>query len=136
LLELLYSSAVLPVVASSAAAVLVAMTDRRFSRSDLRIDAVSAVGQDGRMLVFEEQDAAYLAWLGVNPAGYVINAFRPPKPDSLRLHRATCSKIKGVPANGSYWTQTRIKVCGHRDELEEWASREVGGEVWNCPLCM
>jgi len=85
---------------------------------------------------FEEDDAGYLAWLAAHPAGFVVNAYRPPAAAYLPLHRTTCRTIKGIPASGRHWTHTTIKVCGDRGELEAWARQEVGGEVQACLLCV
>ena len=87
------------------------------------------------MVCFVEDDRGYLDWLAAHPTGFVINTYRHPKPDYLRLHSATCRMINGTPTNGRRWTAEYIKVCGTRSELESWAATAVGGQAQPCPLC-
>jgi hypothetical protein len=88
------------------------------------------------METFVDDDAGYLEWLAANPGGFVLNTYRNPRPSYLRLHMSTCRNISGTPANGSRWTVTYVKRCGSRAELEDFASREIGGDVWACPTCL
>ncbi len=81
-----------------------------------------------------DDDAGYLAWTAAHPHEYVLNTERSPNPNYLRLHRAACRMINGMPANGRHWTLHYRKVCGTRAELESYAA-SVGGAVWVCPLC-
>ena len=85
---------------------------------------------------FQDQDEAYLTWVAKNPDAFVLNTYRNPRANYLRLHRASCPRISGLPANGVHWTVDYIKVCGSRAELETWARVEVGGQPWECPTCM
>ena len=88
------------------------------------------------METFQDDEAGYLRWLDANPGKFVLNTYRNPRPSYLRLHRATCRSITGTPANGSSWTKTYVKRCGTQAELENYATRDVGGEVQNCPTCL
>jgi hypothetical protein len=82
-----------------------------------------------------DDDAGYLQWLIAHPDGFVINTERNPRPTYVVLHRASCPTISGDPAHGAQWTHDYIKVCGNRSELEEFATREVGGAVQPCGIC-
>lgn len=89
-----------------------------------------------RMIQFCDNDAAYLEWISANEQGFVLNTYRSPRPDYIRLHRATCHLIRGVPSNGARWTSTYVKVCGGRSDLERWAASVVGGAIWECSRCL
>lgn len=88
------------------------------------------------MQTFLDDDRGYLAWLAGHPDGYVVNADRPPNSSYLRLHRATCRTISAQPATGSAWTVTSTKICGERQELADWARREVSSVLSPCATCM
>ncbi len=51
------------------------------------------------------------------------------------LHRAGCGTITGKPARGTTFTGEYAKVCGERNELEEFA-RHLGGHAQPCGLCL
>jgi hypothetical protein len=95
----------------------------------------SASPVDG-LVIFTDNDAGYLAWLDANPAGFVVNTLRTPSLGNLILHRATCGTITGTPARGDQWTGEWIKVCSQElVALNDWAKREVGGELRPCRRC-
>lgn len=88
------------------------------------------------LIIFTDDDAAYLQWVKQHPLGYVLNATRPPLPDFLVLHLASCRAVYGEPSVGDYWTAESVKVCStDRAEIEAWAQNEVGGQVMTCELC-
>jgi hypothetical protein len=84
---------------------------------------------------FVDDDHGYLDWLDHHPDGFVINTGRTPSAAYLMLHRASCGTITGKPARGSTFTDEYIKVCGERNELEEFA-RHLGGHAQPCGLCL
>jgi len=85
---------------------------------------------------FIDDDSGYLKWLRMNPTGLVVNCARRPRASYLKLHRATCATINGMPARGRTWTGPYIKVCSqYRSALAHWAETAVGGELDPCPLC-
>lgn len=84
---------------------------------------------------FVDDDFAYLSWTAGHPSGYVINTYRNPSAAYLVLHRTSCRTITGTPANGSTFTRVYAKVCGSRNELEEFAAK-LGGSLRLCGLCM
>src|ERR1035438_9825407 len=61
--------------------------------------------------VFIDDDDGYLAWLYDHARGYVLNAARKPTASYLMLHRADCSTIGNVPANGLAWTSDLLNFC-------------------------
>lgn len=88
------------------------------------------------MIKFIDDDQAYLDWIDRNPELFVINAERKPHAAYIRLHRATCQMISGVPANGRHWTKNYLKLVGTREELETWAQESFNVEPWSCPRCI
>ena len=95
----------------------------------------SAKPVDG-LVIFTDNDAGYLAWLDANPAGFVVNTLRNPNPNNLVLHHTSCRTITGQPTRGSGWTGAYVKVCSTDvDALQDWARREVGGELRPCGIC-
>src|SRR5579863_3164965 len=88
------------------------------------------------LLHFVDDDAGYLAWLADHGPEFVINTYRAPASAYLKLHRATCSTITGVPARGATFTGGDYsKLCGSRDDLEVFA-RNLGGDASPCGLCL
>jgi hypothetical protein len=84
---------------------------------------------------FVDDNRGYLDWLDHHPDGFVINTGRIPSAAYLMLHRARCWTISGKPARGTTFTGDYIKVCGERDELEDFA-RHLGGHTRPCGLCL
>ena len=89
------------------------------------------------IVIFKDDDLGYLYWLDSNPGGYVVNCHRNPTQDYLKLHRANCYSISGVPSKGKWWTNQYIKVCSmDKNALADWAMTRVGGEIQPCSHCM
>jgi hypothetical protein len=84
---------------------------------------------------FVDDDRGYLDWLDHHPDGFVVNTGRTPSAAYLMLHRAGCGTITGKPARGTTFTGEYAKVCGGRNELEEFA-RHLGGHAQPCGLCL
>jgi hypothetical protein len=87
------------------------------------------------MIIFINEDEAYLRWIDQHPGGYVVNATRRPTAAYLKLHRATCVHIS--TDRRSNWTSPDyIKVCSTKlDQLNAWALEEIGGELQSCGFC-
>lgn len=87
------------------------------------------------MIIIINDDEHYLRWIDENHTGFVVNAQNPPSPNNLFLHRATCGHIRS--SERSNWTtKSYLKVCSKNvDELNEWASRTIGGELASCGHC-
>ncbi len=87
------------------------------------------------MIIFIDEDDAYLHWVDQNPAGFVVNSQRRPVSAYLLLHRATCSHISS--ATRTNWTTDQyIKICSADvDQLHAWAQCEVGGDLKPCSFC-
>jgi len=81
------------------------------------------------VIVFINEDEAYLHWIGLNLSGFVVNVRRRPTPDYLKMHRARCGYISSDKREN--WTTNQyIKVCSlDETELKEWARQEIGGEL-------
>lgn len=87
------------------------------------------------MLIIMNDDEHYLRWINENPNGYVANAQNPPSPNNLYLHCSSCSHISS--SKRSNWTtKDYLKVCSNDvNELNEWATGTVGGELASCGHC-
>jgi hypothetical protein len=84
--------------------------------------------------LFQDDDFGFFTWLESNPEGYFINSERRPRPAYLVLHRPGCPHFTGNPA--LHWTEEYIKFCSpRREDLENWATRDVGGKVTPCRAC-
>lgn len=84
---------------------------------------------------FINDDKGYLRWLAENPAGYVVNSFRTPTSNYLKLHRASCKHVNtGIENN---WTTTGyIKTCSTDPAaLDGWAVGATGSGVSPCGIC-
>lgn len=97
--------------------------------------SVAAAGMMIGMQRFVDDDRGYLDWVDHHPDGFVVNTARTPSAAYLVLHRASCGTITGKPARGITFTGEYAKVCGERNELEEfarhWAAmRSHAGCVW------
>jgi hypothetical protein len=85
---------------------------------------------------FENDDTGYLAWLGHNPEGFVINCNANPSPNYVTVHRATCHTINGTPTKGTEWTVLYRKVCGDTvSDLDRWAADNVATHPHRCGSC-
>src|SRR5262249_24418004 len=92
-------------------------------------------GEDRRMERFVDNDRGYLGWLDLHPDAFVLNTGRTPSDAYLMLHRASCGTITGKPASGTTLTGEYAKVCGERNELEEF-TRHLGDSAQPCGLCL
>jgi hypothetical protein len=85
---------------------------------------------------FLDDDQGYLAWATEHSDGYVVNADRTLSPNSLTLHRASCSCIGGPAANGRTRTANYRKVCGADvDVLVDWCRNDIGTDPARCRHC-
>ena len=87
------------------------------------------------MIIFIAEDEAYLHWVDSNQSGFVVNTYRRPVSSYLVVHRATCPHVS--TATRTNWTTKQyIKVCCRSlRELQNWAERELGGQLKNCAFC-
>ena len=86
------------------------------------------------MIIIENDDDAYLAWLDANPDGFVINAENPPRAATIRLHRVRCTHIS-TSARSNWTTGSYFKICSNLVyELEDWSNRVVG-TLTACSFC-
>lgn len=86
--------------------------------------------------IFNNDDTGYLRWVKANPRAYVVNTTKPALPNFLILHLASCPAVYGEAGVGNYWTAGSLKACSaRRNELEDWAQNQIGGQVQACRLC-
>lgn len=91
---------------------------------------------------FDGNDKPYLAWLVVNPNGYVINRRRGKSKTYAVLHRATCRLIRTyneMARPGGFTERKYIKACSTSIEpLKVYArkmGRHDGSFSGKCKLC-
>jgi hypothetical protein len=89
------------------------------------------------MIIFLNDDRAYLYWVTHHRKGYVMDGRRRPKLGHLLLHRATCGEVKsGSSRRMHYTTGAKLKACSlNRIELETWADEESGHRSAYCSAC-
>jgi hypothetical protein len=89
------------------------------------------------MIIFLNDDRAYLYWVTHHRQGFVLDGRRKPKLGHLVVHRATCQEIKSTGSRRTHWTSgSKLKACcSNRTELEAWAAEETGASPERCPKC-
>jgi hypothetical protein len=82
-------------------------------------------------VTFVDDDAGFVRWRDTYQSGFVLSHERKPRPNFLKLHRASCPTLRGDrPARGGDWTRVLPKTCSHAlDDLERWAQMTTGGEL-------
>jgi hypothetical protein len=113
---------------------------RRFSsaepRRTLTRGARDVEIDSANLLVFRDDDSGYLAWIAVNPSGFVLNILRSLNPSTAKVHRAGCRTILGEPARGKVWTGPYIKLCAAElRDLDDWAAGRFGTLIARCGTC-
>ena len=64
------------------------------------------------MILFLDEDRAYLHWVLHHRTGFVLDCLRHPRKTHLVLHRATCPLVKQAAAKRTHWTTGRhMKGC-------------------------
>src|SRR5690242_10841897 len=92
--------------------------------------------------VFEDDEAGYLGWLAQHPRGWLVDSSRLPRGGSVRLHRASCWTMSGIPAMGTSWAAgswtagTQTKACSTSvAALRRWASLTLRQDLATCGHC-
>lgn len=76
---------------------------------------------EAKHFMAKEDEAAYLAWLGANPDGLVLNAYRKPTPTYLVLHKVGTRCLRHPNPTKDY-----SKLCGSRAEIADHLMRRFG----------
>jgi hypothetical protein len=89
------------------------------------------------MIIFLDEERAYLSWVTHHRAGYVLDTLRNPSKKHGTLHRATCSQTKRADSKRTHWTTGRhMKACSLQlDELVAWFAEQTGAPPADCPQC-
>lgn len=88
------------------------------------------------MIIFLNEDRAYLYWVTHHRQGFVLDGCWTPKVGHLLLHRATCSEIKTAGSRVHWTTGSKLKACGlERAEVEAWGLAQTGKPVAACETC-
>ena len=90
------------------------------------------------MIIFINDDRAYLNWVTHHRQGFVLEGRRRSKVGHLVLHRATCADVRPVAAKRMHWTTgAKLKACSlNFDELRAWALEETGAGASPCGKCL
>ena len=90
------------------------------------------------MIVFLDEERAYLYWVAHHRTGFVLDCFRKPSKSRLMVHRANCAEIKASASKHTHWTTGRhMKACSLDVEpLKAWAVEQAGTEPQLCATCM
>lgn len=91
----------------------------------------------GEARLFDNDEAAYLAWVQSNPGGFVANMDRAGcVPQYPMGHRATHAVVSS-PRIGNFTTGAYVKVCaGELEALEADLRSRYGRPVTRCGVCM
>ncbi|MEQ8786802.1 MAG: hypothetical protein RIC55_10910 [Pirellulaceae bacterium] len=89
------------------------------------------------MVIFLNEERAYLSWTGHHRDGYVLAGWRRPTRKTPTLHRASCGEIKSGAGGRSHWTTgRRLMACAASlEELTQWSNREYGEAPQACTQC-
>jgi hypothetical protein len=89
------------------------------------------------MLIFVNEDRAYLSWLAHHRHGYVLDMLRKPTRKQPVIHRATCGEIKPAKTKKTHCTTGRhLKACSlDVEELLSWAQTECETAPVDCEHC-
>jgi hypothetical protein len=89
------------------------------------------------MIIFLNDDRAYLSWVTHHRGGFVLDGRRRPRLTHLLIHRATCAEVKQSADRRSHLTTAgRLKACAATvEELQHWAVEETEKEPDCCEKC-
>lgn len=90
------------------------------------------------MILFMDEDRAYLSWLTHHRNGFVLECARKPSKHHLMLHRATCRAVKHSETKKTHWTTGQhMKACSlDAEQLKAWALEQTGVEPNGCADCL
>lgn len=89
------------------------------------------------MILFLDEDRAYLNWVTHHRQGFVLDCLRHLTKSHLFVHRATCPAIKHAESKRSHWTTGKhMKGCSLvLEQLITWAKDQTDHEPTFCPDC-
>jgi hypothetical protein len=87
------------------------------------------------MIIFLDEDGAYLSWVKRHGAGFVLDGTRQHGRHKGLLHRSTCADIR--TGKHKHWTTgKRLKACSmDLGELAQWARESLGKDAAECAAC-
>jgi hypothetical protein len=90
------------------------------------------------MILFLDEDRAYLSWVTHHRHGFVLDCQRKPTKHHLILHRAICPDVKHSATKATHWTTGHhMKACSlNADELKVWAHEQTGADPSGCVTCL
>ena len=90
------------------------------------------------MILFLDEDRAYLSWVTHHRNGFVLDGHRKPTNHRMTLHRATCPETKHSATKPTHWTTSHhMKACSlDAEELKRWAKEQTGADPSGCVSCL
>ncbi len=90
------------------------------------------------MILFMDEERAYLSWVTHHRSGFVLDCSRKPSKHHLTLHRATCPSVKHSATKKTHWTTGQhMKACSlDAEELKAWAKEQTSVEPSGCVECL
>ncbi|MGV0580860.1 SIMPL domain-containing protein [Mycolicibacterium elephantis] len=90
---------------------------------------------DSDIVEFRDDDDGYWRWVQTHADGFVVNIQRSYSPANARLHRADCWTISPGQNKGAV-THQYVKACSTQlNDLDQWATRQVGHPITRCGTC-
>ena len=89
------------------------------------------------MILFTDEDRAYLNWVTHHRTGFVLDCLRHPTKAHLILHRATCPAVKRSASKRTHWTTGKhMKGCSlDIEQLKTWGKDQTEHEPTYCSQC-
>jgi hypothetical protein len=90
------------------------------------------------MILFMNEERAYLSWVTHHRKGFVLECNRKPAKHHVMLHRATCPNVKHSATKATHWTAGHhMKACSlDAEELKAWAREQTNAEAGSCVSCL
>jgi hypothetical protein len=90
------------------------------------------------MIIFLDEDRAYLAWVTHHRPGFVLDARRKLSKKHVTMHRANCPEVRHASTRHTHWTTGQhLKACAmDAVELVAWVREQIDVEPNSCETCL
>lgn len=87
--------------------------------------------------LFDNDEAAYLAWVQANPNGFVANIDRAQAFQQYPMVHVATHGLVSSPKIGNFTTGDYVKFCStDLDALERYSQAKFGRPLTRCSQCM
>lgn len=83
------------------------------------------------MPLFQNDDAAYIAWLDAHPNGFAVNTDHEPSERYLVLHRSTCGKARQQNPTSTTYSKFGAETV---EDAQNFAAG-LNGDLHPCGIC-